>query len=67
MPVAGICEVDVYSRALSDQEKSHQLDRGSQLGEGGVFPPERRGICIIPSRHGPWRPMTRQARDQNLG
>ncbi len=54
-----------YSRSLSGQEKSHQLDMGSQLKEGGVSPPERQGICIIPSRRGPWRPMTRQARDQN--
>jgi hypothetical protein len=60
--------VEVHSRVLLGREKSHQLDKGSLLGGGGVFPPERRGICIIPSsRHGPWRPMIRQAKDQNSG
>ncbi len=55
----------VYSRALSGQEKPHQLGGRSQLEEGGVSPPrEARDLYHSQS---PWSLETndRQEEDQN--
>ncbi len=61
-PGAGARREEIRSHVLKGQEKPHQLCIHSQLGEGEVFPPERRGSYIIPSSHGVWRPTKRRGR-----